>query len=240
MSVAGRQWLNLPEYVAHALGGGRFGEPSLRSRTGLLDQDTGAAWAEPLAVLGVPAEFLPPARNAGEPWGVATRRVPPAFAGAVLTVAGHDHLVASVGAGCVAPSDLYNSMGTAEALVRVLDSTLDADTRGRLAAHHVNVGPAPAARPRGDDRGGQDRAAAAPPAAAGRGDRRGRPGRARRAGDGDGRRGSRRRARAARHRRRATATACCRCEPTATGSARSCSSPWPWSTAPTRWPTCCG
>lgn len=140
VSVAGRQWLNLPEYVAHALGGGRFGEPSLRSRTGLLDQDTDAAWAEPLAVLGVPAEFLPPARNAGEPWGVATRRVPPAFAGAVLTVAGHDHLVASVGAGCGAPSDLYNSMGTAEALVRVLDSTLDADTRGRLAAHHVNVG----------------------------------------------------------------------------------------------------
>jgi sugar (pentulose or hexulose) kinase len=140
LAVAGRQWLNLPEYVAYALGGGRFGEPSLRSRTGLIDQDTGAAWPEPLALLGAPADFLPPVRTAGQPWGVATRRVPPAFAGAVLTVAGHDHLVASVGAGCVAPTDLYNSMGTAEALVRVLSGTLDADTRGRLAAHHVNVG----------------------------------------------------------------------------------------------------
>jgi sugar (pentulose or hexulose) kinase len=139
-SLAGRQWLNLPEYVACALGGGRFGEPSLRSRTGLIDQDTGAAWAEPLARLGVPAEFLPPARDAGQAWGTATRRVPPAFAGAVLTVAGHDHLVASVGEGCVAPTDLYNSMGTAEALVRVLDGTLDGDTRARLAAHGINVG----------------------------------------------------------------------------------------------------
>ena len=104
MSLAGRQWLNLPEFVAYALGGGRFGEPSLRSRTGLIDQDTGAAWAR---AAGVARRRRPtccrPARAAGQPWGVATRRVPPAFAGAVLTVAGHDHLVASVGAGCVGP-----------------------------------------------------------------------------------------------------------------------------------------
>jgi len=138
--LAGRQWLNLPEYVASALGGGRFGEPSLRSRTGLIDQDTGADWARPLELLEAPADLLPPGRAAGQPWGVATRLVPPAFAGAVLTVAGHDHLVASVGAGCVAPADLYSSMGTAEALVRVLDGTLDADTRGRLATANINVG----------------------------------------------------------------------------------------------------
>jgi sugar (pentulose or hexulose) kinase len=140
VSTAGRQWLNLPEYVASALGGGRFGEPSLRSRTGLVDQDTGEVWAQPLALLDAPAELLPPARAAGESWGVAHRRVPPLLAGAVLTVAGHDHLVASVGAGCVAPTDLYSSMGTAEALVRVLDGTLDGPTRAALAATGVNAG----------------------------------------------------------------------------------------------------
>ncbi len=139
-SLAGRQWLNLPEYVAHALGGGRFGEPSMRSRTGLIDQDTGAAWAEPLALLGATTDLLPLALDAGRPWGVATRLVPPALRGAVLTVAGHDHLVASVGAGCVAPTDLYSSIGTAEALVRVLDGTLDGPTRARLAAFGINVG----------------------------------------------------------------------------------------------------
>ncbi len=140
VSLAGRQWLNLPEYVAYALGGGRFGEPSLLARTGLIDQDTGAAWPEPLELLAAPADFLPPSRDAGQPWGTATRLVPPAFVDAVLTVAGHDHLVASVGAGCVAPEDLYDSLGTAEALVRVLDSTLDAGTRARLAGHNINVG----------------------------------------------------------------------------------------------------
>jgi sugar (pentulose or hexulose) kinase len=40
----------------------------------------------------------------------------------------------------VLPADLYNSIGTAEALVRVLDNTLDAHTRARLATHNVNVG----------------------------------------------------------------------------------------------------
>ena len=140
VSPAGRQWLNLPEFVAAALGGGRFGEPSLRSRTGLVDQDTAAAWPEPLALLGATPDLLPPARAAGQPWGVATRRVPRAFAGAVLTVAGHDHLVASVGAGCVAATDLYNSIGTAEALVRVLDGTLDGGTRARLAGTGINAG----------------------------------------------------------------------------------------------------
>ena len=78
------------------------------ARTGLIDQDTGAAWPEPLELLAAPADFLPPRRDAGQPWGTATRLVPPAFVDAVLTVAGHDHLVASVGAGCVAPEELYD------------------------------------------------------------------------------------------------------------------------------------
>lgn len=138
--LAGRQWLNLPEYVAHALGGGRYGEPSLRSRTGLVDQDTGEAWPEPLALLDAPADLLPPRRAAGESWGTAVRLVPPALRGAVVTVAGHDHLVASVGASCVERGDLYDSIGTAEALLRVVDGTLDADLRARLAARGITVG----------------------------------------------------------------------------------------------------
>ena len=138
--LAGPQWLNLPEYVAHALGGGRFGEPSLRSRTGLVDQDTGEAWAAPLALLDAPDDLLPPRRTAGEPWGAATRLVPPALRGAVLTVAGHDHLVASVAESCVDRGDLYDSIGTAEALLRVVAGTTDGDTRARLAGQGISVG----------------------------------------------------------------------------------------------------
>ena len=48
-----------------------------------------------LAALGVAHDFLPPLVAAGEDLGAATVGVPPAFAGARLTVAGHDHLVAA-------------------------------------------------------------------------------------------------------------------------------------------------
>jgi sugar (pentulose or hexulose) kinase len=57
----------------------------------------------------------------------------------VLTVAGHDHLVASVAAGVVRADQLYDSIGTAEALVRVLERPLDPASRGELAAGGVNV-----------------------------------------------------------------------------------------------------
>ena len=43
LELAGLRWFNLPEYVAAALGAREVSEYSLASRTGLLDQDTGAA-----------------------------------------------------------------------------------------------------------------------------------------------------------------------------------------------------
>ena len=61
------------------------------------------------------------------------------MAGAVLTVAGHDHLVLRRRVGPVDVDTLYDSMGTAEALVRMLDGVLDRDARERLAAHNINV-----------------------------------------------------------------------------------------------------
>src|SRR6201999_3182873 len=58
---------------------------------------------------------------------------------AVLTVAGHDHLVAGVGVGVVAPGDVLDSCGTAEALVRVAPP-LDAAARRRSVEGGVTVG----------------------------------------------------------------------------------------------------
>lgn len=131
-------WLNVPEYVAHVLGGERLGEVSLVARTGLVDQDAGRPWQAGLDALGVGPEILPPTVAAGSDWGRA-RDVPRSMRGAVLSVAGHDHLVASVGAGVVHAHQLYDSIGTAEALVRVLEHPLDATTRGLLAEGGVNV-----------------------------------------------------------------------------------------------------
>ncbi|MDQ4054951.1 MAG: FGGY family carbohydrate kinase [Actinomycetota bacterium] len=138
LDLRGLTWLNIPEYVAHALGGDRLGEVSLVARTGLVDQDTGRPWHAALDALGVGEQLLPPTVTAGSDWGRASD-VPVSMRGAVLTVAGHDHLVASVAAGVVAPHQLYDSIGTAEALVRVLEHPLPAATRGALAAAGVNV-----------------------------------------------------------------------------------------------------
>lgn len=133
------QWHTVPELVARWLGGERHAEPSLAARTGLLDQDTGAVWSRAVEVLGASASLVPSLLTAGSVWGHATTGVPPEMAGAVLTVAGHDHLVSCVASGIVDKETLYDSMGTAEALIRVLDGVLDRDARARLAGHGVNV-----------------------------------------------------------------------------------------------------
>jgi sugar (pentulose or hexulose) kinase len=138
LDLRGLTWLNIPEYVAHVLGADRLGEVSLVARTGLLDQDTGRPWPVALDALGVGAELLPPTVSAGSDWGSASG-VPASMRGALLTVAGHDHLVASVAAGVVHPHQLYDSIGTAEALVRVLERPLPAASRGALADAGVNV-----------------------------------------------------------------------------------------------------
>ena len=150
VGLVGNTWLNVPELVVHALGGGRVRELSLASRTGLLDQDDADVWPRALDVLGVGPDFLPTPVRAGDVCGHAGSSaglaghswdLPAQVAGAALTVAGHDHLVAAVAAGAVEAGQLYVSMGTAEALVRVLDSPLSGDARERLAGLGINVLP---------------------------------------------------------------------------------------------------
>ena len=139
LALSGRQWLNVPELVAWWLGADRLAEISLAGRTGLIDQDTGRVWPRAVEALGVTTDLVPPLTVAGSEWGRATRHVPASMAGAVLTVAGHDHVVSSVASGVLDVDTLYDSMGTAEALVRMLDGVLDRGARERLASHNVNV-----------------------------------------------------------------------------------------------------
>jgi sugar (pentulose or hexulose) kinase len=58
----------------------------------------------------------------------------------VLSVAGHDHLVAGAGVGVVAPGDVLDSCGTAEALVRVVAPPLGGDQIRESVAGGVTVG----------------------------------------------------------------------------------------------------
>ncbi|WP_236045493.1 FGGY-family carbohydrate kinase [Paractinoplanes ovalisporus] len=170
------RWLNLPEFVAAALGGEPVSEYSLASRTGLLDQDTGLPWTDMLHVLGVTDAFLPRLVHAGTPIGVTgviggesalhggnafgganglhggnafggagvfggtgeAGDVPENLRGALLTIAGHDHLVAAEATGGLPASHYHVSMGTAEVLLRVIDAPLGFEARGRLAEYLIN------------------------------------------------------------------------------------------------------
>lgn len=138
IDLAGLRWLNLPEFVATALGARAVSEYSLASRTGLLDQDTGLAWGAMADHLGVDDDFLPPLTAAGEHLGVAGVWLPGRFVGAAITVAGHDHLVAAEASGPIPDDHYYVSLGTAEVLLRVMDQPLGYQARTRLAGMLIN------------------------------------------------------------------------------------------------------
>jgi tagatose-1,6-bisphosphate aldolase/sugar (pentulose or hexulose) kinase len=136
VQLDGLRWLNLPEFVVTTLGGRAVAELSLASRTGLLDQDTGEPWPAMLDALGVTPAFLPPLVTAGTDVGRIADGLP--FAGARLTVAGHDHLVAAEADGPIPAARYHVSIGTAEVLLRVIDAPLGPAARARLAEHLVN------------------------------------------------------------------------------------------------------
>jgi sugar (pentulose or hexulose) kinase len=137
---AGRRWLNVGEWVVRRLGGRDVAELSLASRTGLLDLAARAPYDDALAWAQLPDDLLPELVLAGTPAGVADGATLPQLRDATLTVAGHDHLCAGVGVGVVAPGDVLDSCGTAEALVRVVAPPLGPEEVRRGVAAGVTVG----------------------------------------------------------------------------------------------------
>jgi sugar (pentulose or hexulose) kinase len=133
------RWLNVGEWIVHRLGGRQVSELSLSSRTGMLDLDLLAPYADALAWAGLPADLVGELVLAGTEAGRSDGAALPGTEGAALTVAGHDHLVAGVGVGVIAPGDVLDSCGTAEALVRVAPPQ-DAAARRRAAQAGVSVG----------------------------------------------------------------------------------------------------
>ncbi len=84
---------------------------------------------------------MPPLVTAGTPLGrVGADTGLPRLTGAVLTVAGHDHQAAVVGAGADGPGDELDSCGTAEALVRTIAPGLSPDVVADLAAAGITTG----------------------------------------------------------------------------------------------------
>jgi sugar (pentulose or hexulose) kinase len=133
--------LNIGEWIVHGLGGEEASELSLASRTGWLDLATRTWWAESLSATEMKESLLPPLVTAGTALGgVANSAVSTTLAGAVLTVAGHDHQAAAVGAGAVQAGDELDSCGTAEALVRTVQPNLPEETIAELARAGITTG----------------------------------------------------------------------------------------------------
>ena len=134
-------WLSVPEWIVFALGGDPVREPSLASRTGLIDQGTGEVWPDALAAAGLSDRILPGERRAGARAGyLAHDGVISCAAGAVLTVAGHDHPVAAIGVGAVEADELFNSSGTADVLARSIPGTLEETQRQCVVSAGWSIG----------------------------------------------------------------------------------------------------
>jgi len=139
--TSAHRWSSVPEWVVHRLGGYLVREPSLASRTGLIDQTTGALWHGGVSAAGLPATLLPPPVAAGVAAGTLHfAGLPFSFQGAALTVAGHDHPVAAIGVGAVGPDELFNSSGTADVVARSLPGALDDDQRELLVLSGLSAG----------------------------------------------------------------------------------------------------
>jgi sugar (pentulose or hexulose) kinase len=138
-SERGVRWLNVAEWIVRSLGGDEVGDLSLSCRTGMLALDRRAPWSEALEWASAPAGLLPAPALSGTPAGRVTRGLEQAR-GAVLCVAGHDHLCAAIGAGAVREGDVLDSCGTAEAFVRSVEPPLPPERRLQAVAGGVTVG----------------------------------------------------------------------------------------------------
>ncbi|HKV20976.1 MAG TPA: FGGY family carbohydrate kinase [Mycobacterium sp.] len=133
--------LNVAEWIVRGLGGEEATEQSLASRTGWLRLAERDWWTDTLGWSGADQSLMPPLVTAGTALGrVGAEAGIPRLTGAVLTVAGHDHQAAVVGAGADGPGDELDSCGTAEALVRTIEPGLSPDVIAGLADAGITTG----------------------------------------------------------------------------------------------------
>lgn len=133
--------LNVAEWIVRGLGGEEATEQSLASRTGWLRLAQRCWWTDTLEWSGASESLMPPLVTAGTPLGrVGDDTGLSRLTGAVLTVAGHDHQTAVIGAGADGPGDELDSCGTAEALVRTIVAGLSPLVVAELAEAGITTG----------------------------------------------------------------------------------------------------
>lgn len=132
------RWLNVPEWIVRSLGGDEVAEMSLAGRTGLQDLHTAGWWPDAFAYLGVDDSILPGEARLGTE-GAGRASIDPVV-GAALAVAGHDHQVAAFAAQAMGPTSMFDSLGTAEAVIRVVAMPVRESDVAELTALGRSVG----------------------------------------------------------------------------------------------------
>lgn len=129
--------LSVGEWIARDLGGDAVAELTLVSRTGLYDVVAQEPWR---ATLDLTGDLLPERIIvAGEHCGMVDDSLPEALRGAALTVAGMDHQAAAFSNGAARVGVLFDSMGTAEALLRFVPGPMSRDDIETLVDQDVAV-----------------------------------------------------------------------------------------------------
>jgi sugar (pentulose or hexulose) kinase len=116
-------WLSAADYVVYRLTGTFVTDPTLAVRTYAYDLNQGTWDLTFLQSLGIPADFFPRILPTGAPAGRAlgeSARLLGLTQDVTVSVAGHDHVCGALAAGAVDPGFVFNSMGTAEALLGAL------------------------------------------------------------------------------------------------------------------------
>ena len=137
--------LGIAEWIAYRLGGGQVAELSLASRSGMLDVAAGEWWEEALEWGDLSLRVMPELVTAGTAIGNFDGARYAEYGlnrlnGAILTIGGHDHSCGAVGAGVIDNNEVFDSCGTAEALIRATCKMPDGDAIGVALAGHVTVG----------------------------------------------------------------------------------------------------
>ncbi len=138
-SKKAKHFLSAPEWVAYCLGAEMVNELSLVSRTGFFDVEARKPWDEAIALVGGGKDFLARLVVAGEAIGVVNNDAPESLRGAIITIAGHDHFTAAYYCGAINEGSLFDSMGTAEALLRTFKAPLKREAIAELAAANVGL-----------------------------------------------------------------------------------------------------
>jgi len=138
-SKKAKYFLSAPEWVAYCLGAEMVNELSLVSRTGFFDVESRKPWEEAIALVGGGKDFLARLVVAGEAIGVVNNQAPENLRGAIITIAGHDHFTAAYYCGAINEGSLFDSMGTAEALLRTFKAPLKREAIAELAAANVGL-----------------------------------------------------------------------------------------------------